>query len=299
MDDNDDTLTPITKLTKDLKKATLSLGVDEVRFLVDRYYEMQERRIASGNQVRALTESKEPNEVLTWFGEQADSLEGQVQRALAGYVESQKAGQWLTSIYGIGPVLSAGYLAHVNVGLVVKKPTKKRPTEEIIQVNTVGKLWRFAGLDPTSKWSKGEKRPWNASLKRLAWLTGKSFEKFKNRDDCFYGKLLLQRIDYETRKNDAGDYAGEAEKALARGVKWRVEIREIYESGKLPPSHINARARRWTVKLFLSHLFEILWYYKVGTPPPKPFVLAHLEHVDYIPVPNDPRTESANAAGNL
>lgn len=282
-------LTPIVKLSRDLKNASRTLGIDEVRFLVDRYYEMQERRIASGNQVRALNETQEPNEVLTWFGAQADTLEGQVQRALAGFVESQPTGKWLTSIYGIGPVLSAGFLAHVAVGEVKKRPTKKRPTEEIIQVNTVGKLWRFAGLDPTSKWSKGEKRPWNASLKRLAWLTGKSFEKFKNRDDCFYGKLLLQRIDYETRKNDAGEYKAEAEKALARGVKWGPETKAFYESGKLPPSHINARARRWTVKLFLSHLFEVMWYYRYGTAAPMPYVFTQLKHVDYIPVPNDPR----------
>jgi hypothetical protein len=283
-------LTPITKLTRDLKKASLTLGLDEVRFLVDRYYEMQERRIASGNQVRALDESKEPNEVLTWFGEQADSLEGQVLRALTGFVDTQPAGRWLMSIYGIGPVLSAGYLAHVFVGEVKKRATKKNPNPGTVEVNTVGKLWRFAGLDPTVTWKKKERRPWNASLKRLAWLTGKSFEKFKNREDCFYGKLLLQRLEYETRKNEAGEYKVEAEKALARGVNWRKEIKDVYEAGKLPPSHLNARARRWTTKLFLSHLFEVLWFYKFdGKAAPMPYAFTHLNHVDYIPVPNDPR----------
>lgn len=294
-----ETLIPVVKLSKDLKKAAATLGLDEARYLVDQYYALQERRIASANQGRALTETDEPHDVLTWFGENASTLEGQILRALGAFAESQPTGRWLLSQYGIGPVLAAGYLAHVSVGEVTKRATKKNPDPGTVNINTVGKLWRFAGLDPTSKWEKGQKRPWNASLKRLCWLTGKSFEKFKAQEDCFYGKLLLERIAYETARNESGGYAGEAQKALARGVKWRAEIKEIYESGKLPPSHINARARRWTVKLFLSHLFEVAWHFKVGTTPPKPFVLAHLDHVDYIPVPNDPREDIANVAGSI
>lgn len=274
MSDEVITLGPVTRLSRDLKKASITLGIDEVRFLVDRYYEMQERRIASAAQVRALDSTHEPHEILTWFGEQADSLEGQVLRALKEYASSRPVGEWLMSLYGIGPVISAGLLAHID----------------ITKVSSAGAIHRFAGLDPTSKWEKGKKRPWNASLKRLCWLIGKSFEKFKNRDECVYGKLLLARLDYENAKNERLEYKAEADKALATDKNWRKEIREIYESGKLPPSHINARARRWTVKLFLSHLFEVLWHYEYSAEVPKPYVIGILGHIDYIPVPNDPRT---------
>lgn len=55
------------------------------------------------------------------------------------------------SIHGIGPVISAGLLAHIDIHRAV----------------TVGHIWRFAGLDPSVKWLKKTKRPWNAGLKVL------------------------------------------------------------------------------------------------------------------------------------
>ena len=58
----------------------------------------------------------------------------------------------------------------------------------------------------------------------------------------------------------------------------------------IPPAHVHARARRWTVKLFLSHFFEVM--YKVengGTAPAEPFVLSMDNHNRKIPVPNEER----------
>ena len=37
----EETLTPILKLSRDLKNAAVTLGDDEARFLVDAYYQMQ------------------------------------------------------------------------------------------------------------------------------------------------------------------------------------------------------------------------------------------------------------------
>jgi hypothetical protein len=38
---------------------------------------------------------------------------------------------------------------------------------DIVKAPTAGHIWRYAGLDPTVRWNKGEKRPWNAGLKVL------------------------------------------------------------------------------------------------------------------------------------
>lgn len=58
----------LTRLTKDLKAAALTLSPDEARFLVDMYYTMQRDRIRAGHQVRTLAETAQPHSVLTWLG---------------------------------------------------------------------------------------------------------------------------------------------------------------------------------------------------------------------------------------
>jgi phosphatidylserine/phosphatidylglycerophosphate/cardiolipin synthase-like enzyme len=54
----------IQRLKRDLVTAAATLSVNEVRYLVDAYYAIQESRKAAGNQVRALAESKEPHTVI-------------------------------------------------------------------------------------------------------------------------------------------------------------------------------------------------------------------------------------------
>jgi Transposase IS116/IS110/IS902 family len=134
-------LTPIEKLNKDLKEAARTLGRNEARFLVDAYYKMQEDRIRSAHQVRTLAEASpdhtpEPHDVIQWLFDQESQLETQIKTALDYYSGSDIAGVWARSIKGIGPVISAGLLANIEI--------EKAPT--------VGHIWRFAGLDPTSKW---------------------------------------------------------------------------------------------------------------------------------------------------
>ena len=57
----------ITRLTRDLVKAAATLSDDEVRYLVDGYYLMQEGRKRASNQVRAM--DKEPTLLLAWLAE--------------------------------------------------------------------------------------------------------------------------------------------------------------------------------------------------------------------------------------
>jgi hypothetical protein len=56
----------------------------------------------------------------------------------------------------------------------------------------------------------------------------------------------------------------------------------------LPPGHIHERAKRYAVKLFLSALHEVWYYYRYGTRPPKPYPITHLGHAHYMPPPNFP-----------
>ena len=177
----------------------------------------------------------------------------------------------MMGICGIGPVIAAGLLAHIDI--------EKAPT--------VGHIWNFAGLNPFQDWNKGEKRPWNASLKTLCWKIGQSFVKVSNNDKDVYGKIYKKRKEYEMAKNEAGDYAEQAKQKLERfKIGKDTEAYKYYSEGKLPPAHIQQRAERYAVKMFLSHLHEVWYREHYGTEPPKPFVISQLGHAHYIAPPN-------------
>jgi len=46
------------------------------------------------------------------------------------------------------------------------------------------------------------------------------------------------------------------------------------------------RAKRYAVKMFLSHYQHVGHVLLHGTPPPAPYIIAHGEHAHYIPPPN-------------
>ena len=263
----------VTKLSRDLAKASFTLSVDEARYLVDAYYMIQEYRKATKNQVDSLVKSGEPHDVIKWLFDQDATLENQIKRALDSWTDSLPPAKWAKSIVGIGPVISAGLAAHID----------------ITRCPTVGHIWRFAGYDPTVKWLKKTKRPWNASLKTLCWKIGESFVKVSGHPKDFYGKLWLQRKGLEAERNEAGKFSEQAAQKLKDfKIDKKTEAYKWYSEGKLPPAHIHARAKRWAVKLFLAHYHHVAWTLTMGSEPPKPYVIAILGHADLIKPPNFP-----------
>jgi hypothetical protein len=266
-------LEPITRLAKDVKAAAVTLTQDEARYLVDAYYMMQRDRIRSGNQVRALDESKEPHLVLSWLADNANTLEGNIKRALDAYSDRDIVGKWAKSITGIGPVIAAGLSAHIEI--------EKAPT--------VGHIWRFAGLDPTVTWARGEKRPWNASLKTLTWKIGESFVKVSNHESDVYGHIWAARKQQEIERNDAKQFADQAAAKLEKfKIGKSTDAYKAYAAGLLPPGHIHARAKRYAVKLFLAHWHAVAYREKFGSDAPKPYVISQLGHAHEIACPNWP-----------
>jgi hypothetical protein len=337
----------VQRLSRDLAKAARTMSHAEARFMVDSYYQMQEDRIRAMNQMRATIpedsdsadEEAEPHEVLLWLTQNSSLLEKQVARALDKYTEAHEVGKWARSIVGIGPILAAGLLAHISMNphtcARVYEPgedevdcSKKKPCTPKCgpqPLNTVGQIWRFAGLDPTSIWEKGKKRPHNAKLKTLCWKIGESFVKQSGNDSDVYGHLYVQRKAYETAKNLAGDYEPRAVEALERKrfgddtdakvwLEGRLSVdaaRKFYETPSerrmglskklagapgsgvrmLPPGHIHARSKRWAVKLFLAHWHAVAFRAHFKRAAPKPYVIAILGHADEIRCPNWPFDE--------
>lgn len=272
---------PIVPLSKDLRAAAKDLSASEARYLVDAYYQMQDARIRTDGQIRAIRagvekdgvfviEPKEPHELLDWFAVQNRTMENQIKGALDRYTTGHMVGDWMRSVKGIGPVISAGLLAHID----------------ITRCPTAGHIWSFAGLDPRTEWKKGQKRPWNAQLKTLCWKAGESFVKVSGSEDAFYGKIYADRKASEIAKNDAGEFA---DQATAKLEKYKIgkatDAFKFYSTGKLPPAHIHARAKRYAVKLFLSHLHEVWYTREFGEAPPNPYPIAILGHAHKINPP--------------
>ena len=347
----------VSKLSKDLKAQAGDLTRYQARYLVDTYYEIQDFRIRAAGQLRSATEEHpEPNMLLTWVTDQMSTLEKEIVKALQIYAESHEAGRWALSVCGIGPVIAAGLLAHIDV----------------TRASTAGDVWRYAGLDPTLEWlgkdksrvlvneilgtskkitdeqiaqigarvnrtslnihellknydlavlkkkqtkeNQGEdldddeeeeikdlgkptkdklikilsRQPWNAKLKVLCWKAGQSFQKQKGREECFYGHLIDERKMYELDRNERGQNKEAADKALQKNLGKSTIAYKYYSQGKLPPAHIDARARRHAVKLFIAHYFHVAYESHHQTPPPKPYVIQILGHKDYIAPPNWP-----------
>jgi hypothetical protein len=261
----------IRKLSKDIRTASKTLSNQEARYLVDTYYNLQDFRKATGNQIRALGESKEPNESIQFFYNQFNTLEKSIKSVLEVYVKQSDVGKWCLSITGIGPVITAGLMAHIDI--------EKAPT--------VGHIWSYAGLVPGQKWEKGCKRPWNAKLKVLCWKIGQSFVKVHNNESDVFGKIYKARKELEVQRNESGEYADQAAMILA-GKKFnqQTDAFKHYSQGKLPPAHIQQRAERYATKLFLASFHEVAYFDKYKELPPKPYVIAQLNHAHYWGPPN-------------
>jgi hypothetical protein len=296
---DDSILEPVKRLSRDLRRAALTLGDAEARFLVDAYYLMQDDRKRAYAQEHALGDNAEPNAVIQWLAVQSATLESQIKGALDIYTRHHEVGDFMRSIYGIGPVISAGLLAHIYMGdwcqvcrarttdecSERQKSGKKIAEHKFTLVEacpTAGHIFQFAGLagDGQKPWEKGTKRPFNAQLKVLSWKAGQSFLKFSNQPECIYGHHYREQKAKYIARNEVSEYSL---RALGRAPKVGkgTEAYKHYSTGKLPPGHIDAMARRWAVKRFLADL-HIAWYWThYRRLPPLPYPVAILKHAHY------------------
>ena len=264
---------PVAILQRDLRAAASTLTQTEARYLVDAYYQIQDYRMAAAGQGRAMDSSGEPHAIHTWYFSQMETIEKEIAKGLGKYADAHVASQWAQTIVGIGPVLSAGLQAHI----------------EIARAPTVGHIWRFAGLDPTTKWEKGQKRPWSAALKVLCWKIGESFVKVSGNERDIYGHVYAERKALEIERNEAGMFSEQAARVLeGKRIGKDTDAHKAYSAGKLPPAHIHARAKRYATKLFLSHYHHVAYEVEYGTPPPKPYIIEHGGHTHFIAAPHWP-----------
>jgi hypothetical protein len=279
----------LRKMRTDLKAAADELTLVEARYLVDSYYQVQSYRIRAGGQTNAMERSDEPHIATVFLRDGIRWIEDSIKGVLDAYTKREPSGMgvWAREVVGIGPVLSAGLLAH-------------RAFDP--RFETVGHTWAFFGLDPTKVWEKGERRPWNARAKVLCYKIGESFVKVQNRPNDIYGHVYAARKLFEIRNNYNGKLMEQAQQALelknyrkeTDAYKWYsgqwappttwpgepVFVGEGRGLPMLPPAHIHARARRYAVKAFISDYWMTAYERFHKKAPPLPYPIVKLGHAE-------------------
>ena len=263
------------KVTPELKREMGSMSPQEARYLFDMFTNSQDDRIAAGQRVRELEKAGRPSTYTQFLHDGYASMENSMQALLSAYVESQPIGRWMTSIVAVGPITAASILARVDIDKAIY----------------AGNIWSYAGYNPNMVWEKGMKRPFNPNFKFNLINVGRSFKyrkdpKFKS----LYADLINKRKRAEVNLNLSGEYRLIAERHARETPETnRDTVRYAYLSGMynkefylnedergaafragkiptepmpgafpmLPPAHIDQRANRYAIKIFISHVHHI------------------------------------------
>jgi hypothetical protein len=162
--------------------------------------------------------------------------------------------------------------------------TSRTVTDDMVAEIAMKTQWPYSFLvkkayvekNGKGKWSKDKlikacsMIPYNKELKTHMYKVGSSFQWLCNNPNSLYGKLFTERRNYEMLNNESGKYAEQAKRKLEEyNIDKSTKAYEAYSQGKLPAAHINARAMRWTEKIFLSHLFEEMYRVRYDKIPPR------------------------------
>jgi hypothetical protein len=241
---------------RDIREAAKVIPEREVRYLVGMYYTAQQMRIAVEGKLRALDE--EPNAMLGLFLEMFEETEKDIQAALDVYTANNAIGASFRRVKGVGPVLTAAWLAHVNVHIA----------------RNCSKVLAFGGYNPNMKWEKGQKRPYNADLKLVFNKMGRAFVFLSNRNS-YFGQRYKENKALVEKRNDAGMFADRcAELLRTRNYRKETNAYKCYSVGKYPPAHVSASARLKTVALCVGVLHREHYRVVFGEYPVDPFLVA-------------------------
>lgn len=158
----------------------------------------------------------------------------------------------------------------------IVRAVAEQMNRNVIQILRVSKVEQEGEITWGRLYRALRSSPWNRELKEVLYRAGRLLKRgYPTTGGGPYVALYRQRKAYEEMRNARKDYAELAAKELRDG-KHRLKSRsyQIYSQGILPQNHIDTRARRWTVKVLLGHLFEVMYYERHRIRPKiKPYVL--------------------------
>lgn len=252
-------------VNKDFASAAKRMPEKEVKYLVSMYYTCQNMRIAVAGRLRMLGE--ESNELLGIFLGQFEEVEKDIQAALDVYTDNNSIGNRFRQVKGIGPVLTAGWLAHVNVHIA----------------GNCAKVLSFGGYNPNMVWGKGQKRPYNAEFKLVLSKMGRAFVFLSNRNS-FFGQKYKEYKRVIEAKNERGEFAERCAEILAtKNYKKTTKAYQAYTKGQYPKAHIIASARLKATSLCVGILHREHYLQVMGANPVNPYAVAFPDRVGLSP----------------
>lgn len=110
-------------LSRDLKKEIRSIdhiSTNEMKFLVQEFYQFQDIRKSAENQIRSIQQGFDTGatttvKTLDYVSKNAQITENGIKNIIQTICESDEVGRWLMSTKYIGPVLAGGCLAYFDV----------------------------------------------------------------------------------------------------------------------------------------------------------------------------------------
>lgn len=177
------------KMSKDLKKTVVTLNYNEVKSLVDFYYQIQDFRIGTENQVRSLNQGYDNNDnpdnvsIMKWNLLQLRNIEDNTKAMLEAYSDTNPVTRWLKRNKGIGPVISSCLYAYFNVD----------------GVNSAGNFWSYAGLNDNNNPWLGKEKATNIvkDLMSIRDIRNKGFAAACEELDIDIDKSLAENLLYD------------------------------------------------------------------------------------------------------
>ncbi len=243
----------------DAKLAAKTMGSLEASYLVGMYQYFLNQRIAVQNRLRSLPD--EPSNALMYMKQQMEEGEKDCRVLLECYTDNHPIASVIKQIKGIGSIISAGYVAHVDMDKAKHFP----------------QVLAYGGYSPTAVWRKGERRSYNMDFRKILILAGRSFVFSSGSPISYFGKrykLFKTRIEWH---NEQGHYADVAAKKLSMfKFDEASSTYKAYIKGILPPAHIIRLAAFKTVALFVGVVHDY-WSNQLGRHiEPYPFaILGH------------------------
>lgn len=232
--------------------------MNEVRFIAEVYYDIQEMRIAAVHRLKTMQREGLPVNKAKHLQDHIDQRLRDIEKFIKSQVRAEISGvpiweNFLKHIHGIGPILAVCFISWVD---------------PISRFRTVSALWKYCGqhLDTATnkapKPQRGKSIDWNPKLKVLCWKVGESF--IKKKEKCPYAPLYLTQKQYYRKKFPHPVDTGRK----SRKGDPIIEFTDL---------HIHYMARRFMVKRFLSHLW-VEWRKLEGLEIRDPYAVEKLGH---------------------
>ena len=126
----------IKRIREDIRAAGAATNRESAIHVVRAYYQVQEVRKMADAQATAALKAGTPNVLLDWLTAEFMAVENEIQSAMDAFSDRFTVGRWSKSVHGIGPILSAGLIAHLDI--------RRAPH--------VGHIWSFVGAVPSVAW---------------------------------------------------------------------------------------------------------------------------------------------------